>query len=94
MRRTLCPAACPSRVPVRPDLRSGQSRGLAGPEARQQGIGTALTLEPLREARETGYRIGILHPSEMGVGVYGRLGFEECCKLSCATWTGEGANSQ
>lgn len=64
------------------------------PEARQQGIGTALTLAPLREAREMGYRIGILHPSEMGVGVYRRLGFEEYCKLSCGIWMGERANSQ
>jgi ribosomal protein S18 acetylase RimI-like enzyme len=64
------------------------------PEARQQGIGTALTLAPLREAREMGYRIGILHPSEMGVGVYRRLGFEEYCKLSGGIWMGERATSQ
>lgn len=62
------------------------------PEARQQGIGTALTLAPLREAREMGYRIGILHPSEMGARVYRRLGFRECGRLSCGRWTGERAN--
>ena len=64
------------------------------PEARQQGIGAAMTLEPLRVAREMGYRIGILHPSEMGLRVYRRLGFEEYGKLRNGTWMGERANSQ
>jgi GNAT superfamily N-acetyltransferase len=63
------------------------------PEARRQGIGTALTLAPLREARAMGYRISILHPSEMGLGVYRQLGFEEYCKLSYGIWMGERANS-
>ena len=75
------PRATPRDWPVRPALRSDQSRGLAGPEARQQGIGRALTLEPLRGVREMGYRIGILHPSKMRVGVYRQLGFEQICTL-------------
>jgi predicted acetyltransferase len=52
------------------------------PEYRGQGIGRTLTLAPLRDARAMGYRIGILQSSEMGLGVYRRLGFEEYCKLS------------
>jgi ribosomal protein S18 acetylase RimI-like enzyme len=59
------------------------------PKARRQGIGAALTLAPLREARAMGYRIGILHSSEMGLGLYRRLGFQEYCKMSHYVWTGE-----
>jgi GNAT superfamily N-acetyltransferase len=57
------------------------------PKARRQGIGTALTLAPLREARAMGYRIGILDSSEMGLGVYRRLGFQEYCKMSHYVWS-------
>ena len=59
------------------------------PEARRQGIGMALTLAPLREARAMGYRIGVLHPSDMGRGVYRRLGFNEYGKLSHGIWIPE-----
>jgi GNAT superfamily N-acetyltransferase len=59
------------------------------PDARRQGIGAALTLAPLREARGMGYRIGIVHSSPMGLGVYRRLGFREYCKMSHYAWTRE-----
>jgi GNAT superfamily N-acetyltransferase len=59
------------------------------PEARRQGIGAAITLAPLREARAMGYRIGILHSSPMGLGVYHRIGFKEYCKMSHYEWGGE-----
>jgi ribosomal protein S18 acetylase RimI-like enzyme len=47
------------------------------PEARRLGVGAAMTLAPLQEARAMGYRMGILHSSEQGEGVYRRLGFRE-----------------
>ena len=51
------------------------------PEARRQGIGSALTLAPLLDARAMGFRIGILHASPMGLSMYRRLGFQEYCRM-------------
>ncbi len=52
------------------------------PEARRKGIGTLITLTGLRDARAMGYRVGILQASEMGVGIYRRLGFHEYCRVN------------
>jgi GNAT superfamily N-acetyltransferase len=52
------------------------------PEARGSGIGTALTLAPLREVRDVGYRIGVLGLSEKGLGVYQWIGFQEYFKFN------------
>ena len=51
------------------------------PEARGKGIGAALTLQPLDEARQLGYRIGVLQSSEMGFSVYKKLGFKHLCQI-------------
>jgi len=69
------------------------SEGAAGiynitclPEARGQGIGSAVTLAPLLEARQMGYRMGILQASQKGYNVYRRLGFQDFGHLSLYLW--------
>ncbi len=47
------------------------------PEFRGRGIGTWMTLSPLIDARNQGYDIGVLFSSEMAVGIYRSLGFQE-----------------
>jgi GNAT superfamily N-acetyltransferase len=69
------------------------SEGAAGiynvtciPEARGQGIGSAITLAPLLKAREMGFRIGVLQASQKGHNVYSRLGFQDFGHLSLYLW--------
>ena len=51
------------------------------PKARGRGIGSALTLAPLLDARQAGYRVGVLQSSEMGYGVYQKMGFQHLCQI-------------
>lgn len=46
------------------------------PELRQRGIGTALTLVRLRDARTLGYRLSVLGPTRESQRMYQRIGFE------------------
>lgn len=50
-------------------------------QARKQGIGTALTLAALQDARKLGYQIGALQASTDGQHLYTRIGFKPCCQF-------------
>lgn len=63
------------------------------PEARGQGIGSAMTLAPLYDARALGYRWGTLQSSEMGYIVYQRLGFQKLCQIDYFYWRAPGPQS-
>ena len=56
------------------------------PEARKRGIGSAMTLHALQEARTQGGHMGVLHASPMGLSVYKNLGFETFCQLELFLW--------
>jgi ribosomal protein S18 acetylase RimI-like enzyme len=45
------------------------------PSAQRKGIGAAITLKPLLDARDIGYTCAVLFASEEGYPVYRRLGF-------------------
>jgi ribosomal protein S18 acetylase RimI-like enzyme len=50
------------------------------PDARRRGIGAALTATAIAEGRERGYEVAVLGASELGRGVYERMGFAEVCR--------------
>lgn len=56
------------------------------PAGRGRGVGRAMTLAPLLDARGLGYRAAVLQSSEMGFSVYRRLGFEQVCEMNHYTW--------
>ena len=51
------------------------------PGARGKGFGSALTLRPLLDACEMGYRIGVLPPSEIGPTISRQLPNSQLCQV-------------
>lgn len=47
------------------------------PKAQRKGIGAAISLKPLLDARAEGYRFAVLFSTEMGFKVYERIGFRD-----------------
>jgi ribosomal protein S18 acetylase RimI-like enzyme len=47
------------------------------PDYCRRGIGTAMTLDPMYDANERGYKVGVLQSTDVGLEVYRRLGFKE-----------------
>jgi GNAT superfamily N-acetyltransferase len=52
------------------------------PAARRQGVGAQVTIQPLRYARQNGYKIGVLQASDMGHPVYQAIGFKDYCRIT------------
>ena len=50
-------------------------------EARGRGIGVAVTIAVLRDAMDRGARFGVLESSDMGHGIYRRIGFRDVAPL-------------
>ncbi len=53
---------------------------------RRRGIGSAITLEALLDARREDFRIGVLFASEAGKSIYEKLGFDTYCTGNCYLW--------
>lgn len=55
-------------------------------DVRRMGIGAAVTLAPLLEARRLGYEVAALTASKKGYSVYEKLGFREMCRIPVYIW--------
>jgi GNAT superfamily N-acetyltransferase len=56
------------------------------PERRRRGIGAAITRAAVAEAAAVGYRVAILHSSDLGRHMYRSLGFEAVCPIGQYVW--------
>lgn len=69
------------------------SSGVAGlylvstlPQYRRRGMGTAMTLKPLLDARDAGYNIGILQANPSAENMYAQIGFNTYCTFDFLKW--------
>jgi ribosomal protein S18 acetylase RimI-like enzyme len=51
------------------------------PSARRRGLGAAVTLRGLEDAKQRGYALAILQASRMGEPVYRKMGFQRRCTM-------------
>lgn len=56
------------------------------PQARGQGMATALTGEMLRQAQCAGASTAVLHATPLARGLYERMGFQSSCAIGLYTW--------
>ena len=56
------------------------------PSYRGNGIGTAMTVFSLLDAKNRGYHLSTLHSSDLGLSVYKKIGFYEFCKIEHFIW--------
>ncbi len=56
------------------------------PEMRHRGIGKAMTMAPLYEAMELGYRVGILRAAPEAATFYRKFGWKDQCAFSNYAW--------
>jgi len=57
------------------------------PGRRRRGLGRLVTQAAMREARALGYRMAILHSSDLGAGIYRSLGFQDVCAIGQHVWS-------
>ena len=53
---------------------------------RRRGIGTAMVVHALREARDRGYQVAVLTSSPDGFHAYEQLGFRTYCSVQRYWW--------
>lgn len=58
------------------------------PEFRRKGIGKAMTLRAIEDAKTSGYGIGVLHAMEGADALYRSIGFQEYCRFASYLWQG------
>ncbi len=56
------------------------------PARRRRGIGAAITRAAIADAAASGYRMAVLHSSELGTAMYRALGFSAVCAIGQYVW--------